>query len=563
MPPSALERKLDILSRASNAPKLVVDALYLIVAEMDERSKENAKLQLRVSELEANMSDPGRDIQRTLQVIREQVQHLRHDAQQLEHSIREAEASFSAQYDIKRAQLRDSLQALHGESRKLLEVDLPQTVSDHVAQLASTAKQIRDAAVAASATAIKNMKKEFMDEVETAVRHTCTSSLDQLAEECSVAVFSASQKIEADVRSGRDVLQETLKGCSGILQNHTAECSAFIAGEVADLVRFTPLEEVHRLHGEMELCQAQVNFLTDSTHQHVAALGRTIDRVAAVTEATVAAQDGTIADIQRIARDAARSINGFLWLWDADTEVVSELSTLQGASLQSPNQRILAMKTEYLLSLPAFQRLASFVSTTPPKRQEHVASSPAPQSHRKAEPVRNAIALARSSKQLIHDVGEPADVEPRDHNAAVPSEASSIANHSAHYGSSDSIMDTSRTLINGAMNLTKRMEDHSDPTDMLSHDVSSGHPQTPLGLLVTNEDPLYGGVIVSGVVQDSLAERSGMFTGDHILSLNGVLISDRDHMGMILRDAGPSGALRFHIERPGSQKVRVVEIVRR
>ncbi|CUG91240.1 Hypothetical protein, putative [Bodo saltans] len=625
MPSLQLQRKLDILSRSST-PKVLVDVIYLLVSELDKREQDQRHTDDTITELELAAKDPSRDIQRDLQSLRQSLETLRRDTQQLEHTIREAEASFVAQYEVKRAEVNESVRELRSTCERLLRDEVPTSLSAQLQRVSTVSKEITSAALSTTAESLRDMKHEVVMELEEAAKHHCATALDQLHEECQVSVFASMRRVEVDFDKIRAELESLSSAAVRDIHNRTSQCSEFLGKTVAKTLHAEPLLDVHKLMTEVQYCNAQLQFFRDTSCSNVeAALIR--GKIATLEAATTAL------------RVEQKHVVGFVSLWDADAEVLEEMAEMThtqtsgaAASSRRRDDRIGLMKAEYLRRLPALCGFALSAESQAGTKSADIASSnprtPIPQTgHRASNDVivnrtpipdpRNTLlnemsarksGAARGQRESAHPqragdsshinisrgsdaleqppavYSRPGDVRPQtyEQDSTHNNVSSSVADvFAALFPAKHSSIGTEHNFINNGATAHVSARHHSssfdddgdDDDDGLVVDMGNGesparssprsepHHQ-PLGLVVSDADPLSGGVVVTRVLPLSKMEKHGVTPGDQVLSINGAMISNRDHMGAVLISVPPGEALRMHLFRPSLSKMFVVQTVK-
>lgn len=596
MPSPQLQRKLDILSRSAT-PKVLLDVVFLLVSELDKREQEQRHTDNSIVELELATKDPSRDVQRDLQSLRQSLDTLRRDTQQLEHTIREAEASFTAQYEVKRAEVDEAVRDLRSTCERLLRDEVPSSLSAQLQRVTSASRDITAAVLSTTASSLRDLKQEVVSEVEDAVKHHCAAALDQLQEECQVAVFASMRRVELDFDKLRNEMQIASANALRDLHHHTAQCSEFLGEKVAKTLHAEPLLDVHALMAEVQYCAAQLQFFRDTSCSNVeAALIR--GKLAALEASTTAL------------RVEQRGVVGFVSLWDADADVLDEMADIsqqQGRhGRRGDDERISKMKAEYLRRLPA---LSGFALVPPVTTEEqayvprHVAAAAAARtpppvstpSNLLRTPIPDALAKSELLRELsVHKNSEATDIrashrrrpaEPHINESmdmrSVPAELHRLEDDSIGAGGSVAgvfaALFPSREPATASYNLpdgrggstympnSSRSDEDGIVVEMgdVSPISSSKAPQPQhLGLVVSDADPLSGGVIVSRVMPQSLMERHGVGADDQVLSINGAMITDRDHMGSVLAGITAGSTMRMHFFRPATAKMFVVQATR-
>jgi hypothetical protein len=608
MPSAQLQRKLDILSRSST-PKVLIDVIFLVVSELDKREQDQRHTDDSLAELDLATKDPSRDVQRDLQSLKQSVETLRRDAQQLEHTIREAEASFAAQYEVKRAEVNESVRELRSTCERLLRDEVPTSLSAQLQRVSTVSKDITSAALSATAASLRDIKQEVTLEVEEAAKHHCAAALDQLQEECQVAVFASMRRVEVDFEKIRADLETTSTASVKEIHHRTAQCSEFLGEKVAATLHAEPLLDIHRLMTEVQYCNAQLQFFRDTSCSNVEA-------------ALIRGKIATLEAVTTALRVEQRGVVGFVSLWDADAEILEEMADMhqQRQTSKTRDDRIAQMKAEYLRRLPALCEFTvspqltaaggkSTAQTPPPPqlandRSMHHTPVPDPkndllaemsarkirgpgsaQQHVKLGDVRH-VNVSRDSMPPAQHYNRPtrpdATASPLPPPRAAPLHGDSYAEDSHNVSGSVAEVfaalfpsrhsDAAERLHPSAAAPYLRHHRSSEADDGLVVDMDadspvrarSSPPREPkqLGLVVSDGDPLSGGVVVTRVLPASRMEKHGVTTDDQVLSVNGTMISNRDHMGIVLTSIPLGEPLRIHFFRPSTSKMFVVQTVR-
>ena len=108
---SALARKLDVVVRAQNIPKNVVDLLTMLVAHASDADCNRDETSRKLRNLDDAIKAPTSDLVQAHDAALREISSLRQQTLQLEHTIREAQSSLLTHLEMKQAQLRAAMRS--------------------------------------------------------------------------------------------------------------------------------------------------------------------------------------------------------------------------------------------------------------------------------------------------------------------------------------------------------------------------------------------------------------------------------------------------------------------
>ena len=520
---SALARKLDVVVRAQNIPKNVVDLLTMLVAHASDTDINRDELARRLAAAEVAAASPTSELTIAHDAALKEVSSLRIQTAQLEHTIREAQASLLTHLEMKQAQLRNAMQQIQEEAEVLLRDSIPRTMQQHLAKFAMDVRRVGDLAVAAAAKRLNASQEAAAVAVHEACVKTAQAAVDKAEEDIDVLQTKWRRRIEDEVDRAEASFRAASLAASATVNRAASDCVAFLASRI-ELSNIAPLAELHELRGEVQFCSATVRLVSDATPSLM----------------EVRDVQARLSLVEQTACSGIAQARGLVSLLDVDEDVVQELGAAPGGISTD-------VKLKYIESLPVFAHL------------KHAAAASGRPAAASATPPRAAATSRAALLTEINSVRKSA-TRPSPPPTAAPDVDRSAAASSSMFIVPLDVMTPEKDSASSLLDSIASTPNAPPVSAMLPPAVAHVSSQLPpLGLEISEGDPLVGGVNVVGVTPQSLAERHGFAIRDVVVSVNGSKIKTRDDFAAAV---GTMRSLKFTVYRPESAKVHTITILR-
>jgi hypothetical protein len=518
---TALARKLDVVVRAQNIPKNVVDLLTMLVAHASDSDGAHDELSRRVAATEAATVAPTSELTKAHDVALKEVASLRQQTMQLEHTIREAQSSLLTHLEMKQAQLRCTMQQLQEEAEVLLRDAIPGAMQQHLAKFAMDVRRVGDLAVAAAAKRLHTTQAEATKTVHDVCIKTAQAAIDKAEEDIDVLQFKWRRRIEEEVERAEANFRAASMAASATVNKCASDCMSFMASRL-ELSNIEPLVELHRLAGEVQFCSATLHLVSDATPSHM----------------EVRDLQSRLSLLEQVSLIGHAQTRGLVSLLDIDEEVVQELGAAPGGITTDS-------KLKYIESLPLFGHVRLAAASGRP-----AAASVTPP--RIAAASRAALMQEITAKKASPPPSVP-ESPPHEQKSGVP-HGLSLAGGGSMFVVPLNVM-TPERLPSGPASLRDSLASSAASSVPLSPPAAA---LAPLGLEISDGDPLVGGVNIVAVAAQSIAERYGFAVRDVVVSVNGAKIKTREDFAAAIGVR----SLKFTVYRPESAKVHTIAVLR-